>query len=105
VARALTETYLVFSQPARRIAPSSARPRTTSDRKPTFGRQVVIQEHDSDNGSYEEKGDAPDEVGECGFCDAPAIRGCTTGFRQVVVREELGWLLLPEDGGKRLQRR
>jgi len=27
----------------------------------------VIQEHDSDNGSYEEKGDAPDEVGECGF--------------------------------------
>jgi len=32
----------------------------------------VIQEHDSDSGSYDEKGDAPDEVGECGFCDTPA---------------------------------
>jgi len=36
------------------------------------GGQVVIQEHDSDSGSYDEKGDAPDEVGECGSCDTPA---------------------------------
>jgi len=32
----------------------------------------VIQEHGSDNDGYDEKGDAPDEVGECGFCDTPA---------------------------------
>jgi len=34
--------------------------------------EVVIQEHGSDSDSYEENGDAPDEVGECGFCDTPA---------------------------------
>jgi len=32
----------------------------------------VIQEHGSDSDSYEENGDAPDEVEECGFCDTPA---------------------------------
>jgi len=59
-------TYLMFSQPR-----DGSLDRRRGLEQPLTGSlrsgQVEIQEHGSDSDSYEENGDAPDEVGECGF--------------------------------------
>jgi len=67
-------TYLVFSQPrdgSLDLRRGLEQPLIGSLRS---GGQVeaVIQEHDSDNDGHNNKGDAPDEVGKCGFCGTPA---------------------------------